>query len=85
CDVPPVATRVGGNQELIEDGETGYLVTTGDVPALASKISALIRDRSLCDSMGANARASVERFSTGAMVSAHLAAYKHLLAPGDRP
>ena len=85
CGVPPVATRVGGNEELIEDGETGYLVTTGDVPALASKISALIRDRSLCDRMGANARASVERFSIGAMVSAHLAAYKHLLAPGDRP
>jgi len=84
CGVPPVATRVGGNEELIEDGRTGYLVPTGDVPALASRISALLADGNLRDRMGADARASVERFSIGAMVSAHLATYRRLLA-GAKP
>ena len=85
CGVPPVCTRVGGNEELIEDGKTGYLVPNGDVQALASRMSALLADRNLRDRIGGNARAAVDRFSIGAMVSAHLATYLHLMAPGSPP
>jgi teichuronic acid biosynthesis glycosyltransferase TuaC len=42
CGVPVVATRVGGNVELIRDGENGYLVPLGDQEALGrALISAL--------------------------------------------
>ena len=85
CGVPPVSTRVGGNEELIEDGKTGYLVATGDVAALASRISGLLADRDLHQRMRTNAQAAVERFTIGAMVSAHLEAYRNLLSDGARP
>nr|MBA2451175.1 glycosyltransferase [Chloroflexota bacterium] len=39
CDVPAVATAVGGIPELIEDGRTGLLTPPGDVPALAAALA----------------------------------------------
>src|SRR3954466_16416139 len=35
CEVPTVATRVGGVPEVIEHGETGYLAHVGDVEEMA--------------------------------------------------
>ena len=42
--VPVVATRVGGADELVEHGQTGYLVPAGDPQALAEAIAGLLRD-----------------------------------------
>ncbi len=40
---PAVATAVGGVPEVMADGETGYLVPSHDVKALADRITALLR------------------------------------------
>ncbi|HTB50442.1 MAG TPA: glycosyltransferase [Solirubrobacteraceae bacterium] len=53
---PIVATRVGGNPDLIEDGEDGLLVEPGDHRALALAIGRLLRDRELGERLGAAAR-----------------------------
>ena len=37
---PSVSTRVGGIPELVEDGESGLLVPSGDVGALAGALQA---------------------------------------------
>ena len=42
--LPVVATRVGGNPELVQSGTTGLLVPAGDETALAEAIAALYRD-----------------------------------------
>ena len=42
--LPVVATRVGGNPELVADGESGELVPVGDVHALATALMALLDD-----------------------------------------
>jgi glycosyltransferase involved in cell wall biosynthesis len=42
-----VATDVGGTKEIIDDGRNGFLVEAGDVKALRSKISALVRNSKL--------------------------------------
>ncbi len=42
--VPPVAFAVGGLPEVIVDGESGTLVTPGDVPAFAAAVGELIDD-----------------------------------------
>jgi len=61
CGLPVVATRVGGNPEVVLEGETGYLVPAGDVPAFASRTVTLLLDRELRKKMGEEGRRRVER------------------------
>jgi len=50
--VPVVATRVGGNTEVIEDGVTGLLVPTRDPVELARATGRLLEDKDLASSFG---------------------------------
>jgi glycosyltransferase involved in cell wall biosynthesis len=54
--LPVVATPVGGIPELVRDGENGFLVSPGDVSALAERIETLTRRPELCASMGRKSR-----------------------------
>jgi glycosyltransferase involved in cell wall biosynthesis len=53
---PIVATSVGGNGELIDDGEHGLLVPSGDERRLAAAIDRLLRDRALAARLASAAR-----------------------------
>lgn len=59
--VPVVATRISGNEELVADGETGFLVPTDDAPALAAVLGRLLGDRELCRQLGAAGRERAQR------------------------
>ena len=59
--VPTVATTVGGIPEVIDDGQSGFLVPAGDAPTLAERIVALIDDEPRRRGMGEAARARVRR------------------------
>jgi glycosyltransferase involved in cell wall biosynthesis len=50
--VPVIATNVGGNPELIEDGVSGLLVPPRDPAALAEAMSRLLRDPELAANLG---------------------------------
>jgi glycosyltransferase involved in cell wall biosynthesis len=83
CGLPVVATAVGGNAELVVDGETGRLVPAGDPAALAAAIRAYLDDPGLLDAHGAAGRRRVEeRFDLDAMVAAYLAVYDAVLNDG---
>jgi len=76
CGVPVVATRVGGNPEVVADGVTGYLVPPGDVPAFASRTVELLLDKDLRRRMGEEARRRVMRdFRMEDVASRYLALY----------
>lgn len=60
CNKPLVATGVGGIPELVKNGETGFLVTPGDVGSTAERILELLRDGSLRERMGTAGRKAVE-------------------------
>lgn len=78
---PMVATSVGGNPELIRDGETGFLVPTRDPQAIAEGLQRIIDDPALAKSMGLQAKARMaERFSVEAMVSETERLYDELVA-----
>jgi L-malate glycosyltransferase len=47
CGVAPVASSVGGNPELVRDGETGLLFPPGDAEALADRLGSLVADEAL--------------------------------------
>ncbi len=55
-----VASDVGGHRELIRDGDTGTLFAPDDPAALATRVAALLADRSGWDAMRDRARAFVE-------------------------
>ena len=70
CSLPVVATRVGGNPDLVQDEENGFLVEVGDVDALADRIGRLATDPALATRLGAASRRRYEAsYTLDAMVT----------------
>lgn len=61
CSLPVVSTRLSGIPELVQDGETGFLVPPEDAAALADALQRLASDASLRQRMGEAGRKVVER------------------------
>jgi sugar transferase (PEP-CTERM/EpsH1 system associated) len=77
--LPAVATNVGGNPEILEDGRGGYLFPAGDVAALADRLLVLLRDDHLRMKFGVAARHRVvANFSLEAMLSRYSDLYLSL-------
>ena len=78
---PVVATDVGGAAEAIREGETGYLVPSGNDELMASRIIALLRDPERAQTMGAAGRRVVEeKFSCEAQLARTEDLYSRLLS-----
>jgi glycosyltransferase involved in cell wall biosynthesis len=74
--VPVVATRVGGNPELVEHGETGLLVDP-DPEQLARAIALLLEDRGLAKRLAESAARVVrERYSWPVVYRRYLEVYR---------
>ncbi len=81
--LPVVATRVGGNDELVDDGVTGALVPSRDPGALADVLARYIDEKGLRGEQGRAGRARAEKeFGVDAMVARYLGVYDGLLATG---
>jgi sugar transferase (PEP-CTERM/EpsH1 system associated) len=79
--LPVVATDVGGNAELVENGMTGYIVPPRDAEAMAACLVAMANDPANAVALGRAGRVRVERhFSLPAMVRAYQNLYDSLLA-----
>ena len=63
CGTPVIASKVGGLQTIVQDGENGLLVPWRSPQAFAESIDWLLADRAMRDRFAAAARPSVERFS----------------------
>jgi glycosyltransferase involved in cell wall biosynthesis len=50
-----IGTTPGGHEDMIEDGESGLLVPTGDIDALTAAMARLAGDADLCKRLGAAA------------------------------
>ena len=75
--LPIVATRVGGNADIVGDGVTGLLVEPRDAAALADALARLLDDRELRLAMGQAGRAwALEHGSIDAMGRAYDALYQ---------
>ncbi len=78
--VPVVATRVGGNPELIGENR-GILVPPGDEQSLVAEIERLLRDSSMRAELGRNAKKfAEEHFTIAEMRQRHEELYTTLLA-----
>jgi glycosyltransferase involved in cell wall biosynthesis len=58
--IPTVATDVGGNSEVVEEGQTGFLVPPGSPERMAERICRLLAGGELRRTFGDNARRRAE-------------------------
>jgi len=72
CGTPSVASNSPGLREAVRDGETGFLVAHGDIPALAGKIQLVLQDAALRARMSSAARQWAEKFNWDATASQSL-------------
>ncbi|REK25693.1 MAG: glycosyltransferase family 1 protein [Planctomycetota bacterium] len=75
--VPVVASRVGGLQEVVVDGVTGFTCDAEDVEAFVDRTITLLRDDGLYTAMSTAAKASIkERFSVSAAFNRYEQVYE---------
>ena len=78
---PVVATKVGGVPDVVDEGETGFLVRPHDTHALAERLEILAGDPVRRRAMGELGRARMlERYAVGRLVDDVDALYRELLA-----
>ena len=76
---PVVCSAVGGLPEIVQHGQTGFLVEPGNVDELRERLAELLRNAALARRMGQNAREIVlERFTWEACADRCLRAYEEL-------
>jgi L-malate glycosyltransferase len=81
CEVPVVASRVGGVPEVVTDGETGFLSDVGDTDKMAEDTARLLSNPELRREMGSRARESaLARYSTDKIIPRYIAFYEGILA-----
>jgi N-acetyl-alpha-D-glucosaminyl L-malate synthase BshA len=81
CEVPVVATNVGGVPEVVDDGETGYLSPVGDIEKMGADAARLVNDETLRRTMGQRARESAtSRYSTDLIIPQYVEFYQRVLA-----
>jgi N-acetyl-alpha-D-glucosaminyl L-malate synthase BshA len=81
CEVPVIASRVGGVPEVVEDGETGFLSEVGDVEKMANDAARLLAEPELRREMCQRARESaVSRYRTDIVIQRYIEFYERVLA-----
>jgi len=80
CEVPVVATSVGGLPEVVDHGKTGFLFPVGDVDLMAEAAIDLLTDEEKRAQFGREARRqAVDRFSEEAVVERYRDVYRRAL------
>jgi len=80
CEVPCIGTRVGGIPEVVEHGETGYIVELGDVSAAAEFAIELLQNDHKLRQFSSNALLRAQKlFRSEEIVHQYLQLYYHVL------
>lgn len=81
CGLPCIATRVGGNPEVLEEDRSGFLVPTERPDIAADRILTLLADPGRAAGMGDHGRRSIQRnYTAESMVRRLVELYDELLA-----
>lgn len=78
CGLPVVASDVGGNNELVAEGENGYLVRGDDIEKLAGDLARLIDDAPLRSRMGSRSRQRAVKYDWRAIMGEYDRLYKRM-------
>jgi L-malate glycosyltransferase len=80
CEVPVIASGVGGIPEVVTDGETGFLSEVGDIEKMAADAARLLSDIRLRREMGKHAREfAVTQYRTDIVIPRYIEFYERVL------
>jgi N-acetyl-alpha-D-glucosaminyl L-malate synthase BshA len=85
CEVPVVATRVGGLPEVIADNESGFLSDIGDTEKMSDDSMKLLTDENLHRAFGIRGRElAIARYSSGLVIPQYIQFYEKVLAQSEK-
>ena len=80
CEVPVIATRIGGIPEVVSEGETGYLSDVGDVQKMSDDTLRLLGDEDLRRAFGEKGRElAVQRYGSDKIIPQYIAFYEQVI------
>ncbi len=80
CGVPVVGSSVGGLQEVVEHGRSGYLAPVGDIDRMAHWSCHILKDSGLAEHLGARGREiALSKFSKEKSVRSYELYYQEIL------
>lgn len=80
CELPVIASRVGGIPEVINEGESGFMSDVGDTDKMSDDVLRLMNDKELSEKFGARGRElAVSRYSSEKIIPQYLAFYEKVL------
>ena len=80
CEVPVIATRVGGLPEVVKNGENGFLVKLGDTAAMAERAIEILSDETKQRDFGKRGRElAVGQFNTERVIPMYERLYERVL------
>ncbi len=86
CEVPVIASRVGGIPEVVEEGISGFLFECGDIEGMAKAALELLQNDDRRAEMGHRARQrALDRFSSDKIIPQYEAYYREVLDQSGSP
>ena len=80
CEVPVIATRIGGIPEVVSEGETGYLSDVGDVEKMSEDALRLAKDEDLRRVFGAKGRElAMQRYGSDKIIPQYISFYERIV------
>ncbi len=76
--LPVLMTPTGGAEELVRDGENGYLIKMKDKNSIVERLKILIENPELCDGFGHASRLIAETMSWENVASEYVKLYKSM-------
>lgn len=80
CEVPVIATRVGGIPEVVVHGETGYLSEIANIEQMAADAVKLLKDDAMRAEFGKHAREyAISHYNTERVIPQYIAFYEKVI------
>lgn len=80
CEVPVVASNVGGLPEVVRDGKDGFLAQPGDLETMAARAISILSDDRRRSEMGASARRQAfENFCAYSIIARYESFYERVI------
>jgi glycosyltransferase involved in cell wall biosynthesis len=84
CEVPVIATRIGGIPEVVYEGETGYLSDIGDIEKMSADTLRLLGDEDLRRAFGEKGRElAIQRYGSDKIIPQYISFYEQIVQKAE--